>query len=317
VKLTDLITQYAAFRKSMGEDFRSNEKALRCFSRAVGEQLDLTDLTVDIVTRFLNGTGPITINWSKKRQALRGLFRYAVSRSYLSTAPLPKTTPKLPPSLVPYIYSRDELRRLIDGAASGAYRVRRRLLEPYTFRAVLLLLYGAGLRVSEALSLKLANVDLQDAMVVIRDTKFYKSRLVPLGAELNQAMVEYARERSRNGHSQDPEAFLFVTKKGGRIPIRTLQHAFRHLRSRTGIGRTDGAVYQPRLHDLRHAFAVHRLTTWYHDNKDVQRLLPLLSTYLGHLSIAATQIYLTMTPELLQEAGLRFAKYAFEEASHE
>ena len=81
--------------------------------------------------------------------------------------------------------------------------------------------------------------------------------------------------------------------------------------------RSDGARYQPRLHDLRHSFAVHRLTSWYRQGADVQTLLPYLSTYLGHVNLAATQVYLTMTPELLQEAARRFQQYAFEERYHD
>ncbi len=81
--------------------------------------------------------------------------------------------------------------------------------------------------------------------------------------------------------------------------------------------RDDGARYQPRLHDIRHSFVVHRLTSWYQQGADVQKLLPQLATYLGHVSIAATQVYLTMTPELLHEASVRFENYAFREVRHD
>jgi integrase len=97
----------------------------------------------------------------------------------------------------------------------------------------------------------------------------------------------------------------------------TLQNAFKRLRNHAGIHRTDGGRYQPRLHDLRHTFAVHRLTSWYQQGADVQRLLPNLSVYLGHINVASTQVYLTMTPELLQEASARFESYARREASDE
>lgn len=188
-------------------------------------------------------------------------------------------------------------------------------MEPHTFRTILLALYGAALRVSECLSLTLADVDLRQAVLTIRDTKFYKSRLVPLGNDLNDAMQKYAERRKAAGHSQEGDAPFFVTKLGERIPIRLIQRAFRRLRKQTGIRRFDGARYQPRLHDLRHSAAVHRLTAWYREGKDVQKLLPLLSTYMGHTDIASTQHYLTMTPELLQEASARFASYAFSEVS--
>jgi site-specific recombinase XerD len=96
----------------------------------------------------------------------------------------------------------------------------------------------------------------------------------------------------------------------------TAENIFSRLRVRAGVIRHDGSRYQPRLHDLRHAFAVHRLVSWYRQGADVQRLLPQLATYLGHVHIAATQRYLTMTPELLHEAGKRFECYA-REGEHE
>src|SRR5438309_1411337 len=98
-------------------------------------------------------------------------------------------------------------------------------------------------------------------------------------------------------------------------PIRNIRRESEWLRTHSGV-RRKGPQCPPRLHDLRHAAAVHRLTAWYREGKDVQRLLPLLSTYLGHVDIASTQLYLTMTPELLYEASQRFAQYVFGEVSH-
>ena len=184
-------------------------------------------------------------------------------------------------------------------------------MEAHTFRTLLLLLYGAGLRVSEALSLNLRDVGLQEAVLVIRDTKFFKTRLVPLGRELNDVITEYAKQRKKAKHSQSGDAPFFVTRLGARVPLYLLQRGFRRLRTQAGVRREDGARYQPRLHDLRHAAAVHRLTAWYREGKNVQRLLPLLSTYLGHVDIVSTQLYLTVTPEVLHEANKRFAKYVF------
>jgi integrase/recombinase XerD len=190
-------------------------------------------------------------------------------------------------------------------------------MEPHTFRAILLLLYGAALRVSEALSLNLADVDLEEAVIVIRDTKFYKTRLVPLGSDLNDVMTKYAKQRKRDRHSQSNNAPFFVTRLGARISSRLLRCAFQRLRTHSGVRRKGGPRCQPRLHDLRHAAAVHRVTAWYREGNDVHRLLPLLSTYLGHVDIASTQLYITMTPELLHEASQRFAaQYVFGEVSH-
>ncbi len=98
----------------------------------------------------------------------------------------------------------------------------------------------------------------------------------------------------------------------GPLDCQTIDYAFKKLRMHVGIRRTDGASEQPRLHDLRHTFAVHRLLAWYRSNANVQDLLPSLSTHLGHLNLSSTERYLTMTPELLTEASLRFEKYMLE-----
>jgi site-specific recombinase XerD len=316
MKLTQLIAQYVAFRKSLGQDFESDRRRLATFSRFVGESAEIDSVKPLQVAAFLTGRDPITGYWHLKYRTLRGFFSYAVTRGYLSRSPLPATVPKPPARFVPHIYSREELRRLLDGTASYQKHKTRIVMEPLTFRAMLLLLYGAGLRVSEALSLNLADVDVQEAVIVIRDTKFYKTRLVPLGSDLNDVMTKYAKQRNRDGHSQSNNAPFFVTKLGARISSRLLRHAFQRLRTHSGVRRKDDPQHQPRLHDLRHAASVHRLTAWYREGKDVQRLLPLLSTYLGHVDIASTQRYLTMTPELLLEASKRFARYVFGEVSH-
>lgn len=317
MKLSQLIAQYATFRKNLGQDFESDERRLRTLSRFVGESLDIRFLRPRQVAAFLAGHGPITSTWHTKYGALRGFFSYAVTRGYLSVSPLPAIVPKRPAPFVPYIFSMDELRRLLSGTAFYQKLKSRILMESPTFRAILLLLYGAGLRVSEALSLNVADVDLKEAVIVIRDTKFYKSRLVPLGSDLNDAMAQYAKERKRDGHSRRDDAPFFVTRLGARIPLPLIERAFRRLRAYSGIRRNGGARSQPRLHDLRHTAAVHRLTAWYREGKDVQRLLPLLSTYLGHTNIVGTQVYLTMTPDLLHAASKRFAEYVFGEVSHD
>ena len=130
-------------------------------------------------------------------------------------------------------------------------------------------------------------------------------------------MAEYLAQRNDTGHSQHPRAPFFVLRRGTCVSTQIVQYNFRHLCTYTGIRRTDGARYQPRLHDMRHSFAVHRLTTWYQQGADVQTRLPQLSTYLGHVNLAATQVYLTMTPELLQAASIRFERYVFEELCHD
>jgi site-specific recombinase XerD len=197
----------------------------------------------------------------------------------------------------------DELRRLFQVIDADQ---RNWSLEPATMHVIILLLYGAGLRLREATNLTCADVDLRDGVLTMRNTKFGKTRLVPVSPQLGQALARYAARR-RARHSGAP---FFTTRTGAAVKPDTLQHNFRILCNRAGIRRTDGTQEQPRLHDLRHTFAVHRLTSWYRQGADVQRLLHHLSVYLGHVHIRHTQIYLKMTPELLHAAGQQFERYA-------
>jgi site-specific recombinase XerD len=312
MKLKDLITQYTAFRKSMGTDFESAESLLNTFCRRMGADIDAGDVGAEQVEMFLAGTGSVTRYWRRKYDTLRGFYRYATSRGFVDRVPLPTTVPKMPDRFVPYIYNADELQRLIN--PTSPEKIGFRKLQPHTLRAVLLLLYGAGLRISEAVALTLKDVDLDAAVITIHNTKFHKTRLVPVGPKLNQAMAQYAARRKEAGHLQNADAPFFVLRRGGPLSVHIVREAFIRLREYAGIGRADGARYQPRLHDMRHSFVVWRLTSWYEEGADVQKLLPQLATYLGHVSIAATQVYITMTPELLHAASVRFERYALPEA---
>jgi site-specific recombinase XerD len=313
--LQDLSAQYVALRKSLGEHGAGAESVLKTFCRQIGTEIDVEEIRAERVTAFLAGTGPVTRYWHRKYGVLRGFYHYAISRGFVAASPLPTTVPKPPAPFVPYVYTHDELHRLLH--STTAYRKQHRQLEPHTLRTIVLLLYGAGLRVSEATSLTLGDVDVPEALMTIRNTKFNKTRVVPLGPDLQQVMASYLTQRHAAGHAQSPQAPFFVVRRGTPVSIQLVQQTFRCLCEYAGVRRTDGARYQPRLHDLRHSFAVHRLTTWYQQGADVQHLLPCLSTYLGHVNIAATQVYLTMTPELLEEASRRFAQYAFAEVRHD
>jgi integrase/recombinase XerD len=223
---------------------------------------------------------------------------------------------KVARTLRPYIYSRTELRTLFNSTTAACPKGHCKL-EPHTLRAILLLLYGAGLRVSEALALTLDDVDVAGALLMVRDTKFHKTRMVPLGAELNQEMARYAVRQTEAGHNQSGTAPFFVLRRGGAVQRPLVEARFKDLREYANVKRVDGARYQPRLHDLRHSFAVHRPVSWYQQGADVQKLLPQLFTYLGHLRISDTQPYLTMIPELLHEASARFERYAWKEGRHD
>jgi integrase/recombinase XerD len=314
MNITDLVTHYVAFRRTLGEQCVITEKTLRSFCRVVGLQTPVAGIRLEAVAEFLAGKGPITRTWHFKYFALKGLFHFAVSRGQLDKAPLPTEVPKCPPTVVPYIYSRDEIRRLLDAIPLLRHPCAR--VEPQTLRAILLVLYGAGLRRGEALGLSVADVDLANSLLTIRDTKFFKSRLVPISADLTRVLNDYARWRTDTHPSVGAAGTFFRDKRGEAVHRCSLASAFKRLREHVGVRRSDGGRFQPRLHDFRHAFAVHRLTEWYRHGADVQRLVYHLSVYLGHTSLAHTQVYLTMIPELLQQAGSFFERYARGEDNH-
>lgn len=315
MRLAAAMINYFTYRQALGERFDTNQRILKAFCHKIGNELEMTAIEPERVTAFLNGSGPLTASWHVRHNALQGFYQYALSRGLVTSSPLPTVKPQRPPAFVPYIYTHEELRRLL--AAALTYQKHRGHLEPHLVQMLLLLLYGAGLRVSEALGLTLSDVDLTQAVLTIRDSKFFTSRLVPVSTQLNDRLRQYAARRLKAGHSQSDEAPFFVKRNRQPVSIWNIEDAFGHIRQQAGVSRRDGARYQPRLHDLRHSFAVHRLTTWYEQGQDVQKLLPQLSVYLGHRYLAATSVYLTMTPELLRQAGERFEGYALKGGPHD
>lgn len=305
--LHEAIHQYIAWRQAHGANYKSGSSLLRLFLKTVGE-VDCNAVSTAQVLSFLAGKGPLTRSRENKYGALAGFYRYAVSRGYVKRSPLPGNEPKPPASAPPHIYTREELRRLLEAIESSqgpaAY------LGTDTLHTLLLLLYGTGLRIGEAQRLTLADVDLQEALLTVRGTKFFKSRLVPIGPQLAQVLKTYASSRADRPLPQGWSSCFLANRNGTPLASTTVHDAFLRLRHAAGIHGVKGRRHGPRLHDFRHSFAVHRLTAWYRQGADVQRLLPVLSTYLGHTDLAGTQVYLTMTPELLRQASCRFQRFA-------
>jgi len=260
------------------------------------------------VRTYLDGRGPVTLYWLRKWGTLRGLYRFALARGMVRRSPLPLRAPKVAVHFTPYIYSQPELRRLLQAITPE----RTNGVSPQTMHTLLLLLYGAGLRLSEALKLEDADVDVPSHLLYVRHSKFFKSRLVPIGPKLTKALADYLAERPACAGSR---RFL-CANKGTPVSRATAERIFRALRLAAGVKRPTGCRYQPRLHDLRHTMATHCLVNAYRTGADVQALLVNLSVYLGHVSLAGTQKYLTITPDLHRQAGARFARYALG-GSHE
>lgn len=309
----EAIARYVEFNQSVGMRFQVDEAILKAFHRHVGE-VDLAAISPDIVVAFLQPRHRVTSTWLMKHRALRRFYQHAITRGLVAHSPVPTAVPRVTETFVPHIYSDEELRRLLAGVAMHQARARCTIAAP-TFRALLLLLYGAGLRLGEALALRREDVDLRTGMVLIREAKFYKARSLPIGPTLTQALAVSAAPAPTQRAM--PQTTFFASRSGGALPHHTVRHTFVSLCARTGVYARAGSQAAPRLHDLRHTFAVHRLLAWYREGADVQRCLPHLSTYLGHARIACTQRYLTMIPELLEHASQRFETYARSEARHE
>lgn len=314
--LHEAIDSYIALKRSLGAVFSAETRILRSFARALGD-IPLDTIDAKAVRAFCRGHGPPTRWWERKHQALRGFFAYLVTRGHLSAPLLSEPGPHIPRSFEPYIYSRSELQRLLD--ATAILQDHRSPLRQTTFRTLLLLLYGAGLRPSEGLRLRYLDVDLDERILAIWDTKFFKSRLVPIGPALTRVLDTYRKDRQCLPMPTGDHSAFFASRTGGAITLGMLEKMFIQLREHAEIRSPPGARWQPRLHDLRHTFAVHRLIAWYREGADVQANLPLLSTYLGHVNVSGTQPYLTMTSELLAEASKRFERYAAlgEEEKHD
>lgn len=306
MKLSEAIDLYIHRRRAVGAYLHGPETILRSFLHHYGD-LELHRIRTSQITQFLNGRrGVRTSTWRGKHGALKLFFAYWCLRGRLRKSPVPLTAPKPPQDFIPYIYSLAELERLLN-ALPECQRCSACLITAVTFRALLLLLYGTGMRLGEALGLRIANVDLAQNLIRISETKFYKTRLVPIGDDVHRVLKNYLSSPNRKKRADSP---LFQSKSREQIKAPIAERTFKRLRKMCGVRRPDTFSFQPRIHDLRHTFAVHRVTTWYQQGADVQKLLPALSTYLGHVSLESTQRYLSMTPELLQQANDRFERYA-------
>ena len=312
MNLFPAIESYVRTRRALGADFTTASKILRSFGRMLGD-LPLEAISDERCSAFCWGR-PRRRFATEKHSTLNVFFRYLVGRGSLTVSPLPDPPRRTPSRFQPYIYSHKELERLLEAPAMVCASKRWRM-QPQTLRMLFLLLYGAGLRVGEALSLRLCDVNLTKRILSILDTKFFKSRLVPIGEQLSGALADYLCMRTKLPVFEEERSRVFVFRTGEPLSYSSVHNAFVQLREWAGIKRED--QWQPRIHDLRATFAVHRLIAWYREGVNVQARLPLLATYLGHVSVSGTIPYLSMIPALLSEAALRFERYALNPKENE
>lgn len=302
--LTTLAERFIRLKQDLGLRFRREGADLRHFVgflRARGAESggDLRVDTLDAYTTEIRGRRPATHRAALRVAAefldhLAGLGRTSVGG--IEVPPGPRR-----PDYRPYIFSLEELRFLF---------ARADLPHPGQDRAaVYVLLYACGLRVGEAARLRVGDVDLDRGTIFIERTKFNKDRLLPLAARIRERLARYRQARRATAGPRDP---FFVDGEGRAYTAAGLSAAFRRDLRAWGLYQptrvAEGLSWgSPRVHALRHSFAVNRLLSWYRSGADVQAKLPLLSTYLGHSSLRETQVYLKVAGVLLREGHRRFA----------
>lgn len=291
---------FVALRRSLGLEYLRQARILRAFDRYVLTRGDVGPLTQELAVEFATSNTALMATTKAGRYSIvRHFAQYLATLD--STSPLldPKavSAPKLPPR--PYIYTEDELLQLVQEARRISPRFPMRGI---TLAAMIGLVASTGLRISEAVNLDRADVDLTAGILLIRQTKFYKDRLVPIHSTTCDALVDCAALRDTHyPHPKSPAFFLNHNRT--RFSINTFQCLFCEVTRRIGLRGDRGRG--PRVHDMRHSFIVRRLIQWYRDEEDVQAWLPVLATYVGHSHYTDTAYYITAAPELMALAAAR------------
>lgn len=247
-------------------------------------------------------------HWAKRLGFVRGFARHRSATDPRTQVPAPGLLPFQPKRARPYLYSDDEMRRLLCAALRMPHRFERGALQPLTYHCLFGLLSVSGMRLVEVRNLELQDVDLTAAVLTIRGTKFGKSRLVPLHTSTCKVLADYVVRRDRHWTGRPVSSYLFVSSRGNRLDAAEIHRAFYRLSRQIGL-RGESDSHGPRLHDMRHNFATRTLVRWYQSGQDPERRLPILSAYLGHVHVEDTQWYLNASPELMREAMRRLEQH--------
>ncbi len=312
MNVIEAINRYTGYRVNLGEKVHTLKYLLLGFGRHVGSHQPLDQISEETCLSYLSlkGTrnGIATSYWFCIYSAINGLYKWAMARGYAEYCPLPKDKPREPETFKPYIYTMEELSRIFETALT--YRKRFNIEYPIVIQTMLKVTCFLGLRPSETVNLHIGDVDVPNRLIIIRVTKFYKSRLVPVSEPVMKIIRDYISWRSGTvRNTKATENHLFIDKRNRHVKLTALQQAFRLICAKADIHRHDTGRCDVRLQDMRHTFATSRVIQWYNEGLDVQELLPALSTYLGHCNLDSTAAYITLTDNLLYEAGNKFKSY--------
>lgn len=298
------VQSYLAFRRSFGFELLGDEGLLESFARLAdsrhAEYLDLP-LTTDWAQSTKHATH---FTWGRRIEVLRGFAKYLCRLDTRTFVPPPNMFGPTHRRLVPHIFTEEEIRTLLDaterlkpiGGLRGA-----------TCQTVFGLLASSGLRISEALNLTRDTVDLDSGVLDVRNTKFHQCRFVPLHATVVSHLLTYAQRRDREIPTAGCDRF-FIRQDGQPVSQRHVLYALQSLCKELGWT-VRGDHVRHRLHDLRHTFIVRSVLRLYEQGADVDRGIPILSTYVGHAKLEDTYWYLTGIPELMSVAAKRFHAY--------
>jgi integrase/recombinase XerD len=292
MKFSRAIQKYVAWKNLRGIQFRRDTPFLNALRKQTGDcHLDV--VTSQQILSYLDGQRMSPATWWRRYRMFNAFFQFWLLRGQVNRLPMPRPRAAWPHPFKPYIYSREELALLLDTTRSTQLD-RSCVLDQNTVRTLLLFIYGTGARLAEALSLRLENVDLRKRLVTVPDPREGRARTIPFGRNLEKCLRSYLI--SCAGRRVSCLNF-FLDKKGKAIADPTFRGNFQRLLRRAGIRQGVDATRPPGIRDLRHTFAVHRLSAWLKQGKNPRRMLPVLSAYMGHVKWTATEQYLSLTPE--------------------
>lgn len=304
--LGSLMKRHLQLRRSLGYELRTAEIALDRFDAYAADSFpDSQTVTRPMITGYLETISDLhPITRHRQLSVLRQFCRFLFQLDPENYIPESRLLPAAKSDFQPHIYTVNEVVHLMDAAQSlppaGSLR-------PHTYSTLIGLLWASGLRGGELVRLNLEDVDLEKGVLHIRQTKNFKSRLVPLMDSVRVALLAYRDVRARLGMAQDPQSPFFINERKHRCARRTVIGTFRMLTRQLGL--TSAYGREPRLHDLRHTWATRCLAGIYEKGQSPNAALPVLATYLGHVNIACTTIYLHPATELLVQAGVRFQNH--------
>jgi integrase/recombinase XerD len=292
VTLSEAIDIYVRRKQAYGFLFTNGQKALNAFSRQVDDP-SLNHVVARDILSFLDGPRTSTETWRSKYRLLKRFFEFWSLRGTMPVLLLPPPRPPSRQTFAPYIYTRREIRSLL--TATGECQQRNLCaVDAVTLRCLLLTLYATGALRGEILDLLIEDVSFKNQRLTLHGNRVTQSRSIPINSDLQKELHNFVTLRHKGKNVRGP---LFLAKDGQPLSAGTLGANFQRLRRIAGITRHDGAGYQPRMHDLRSTFAVHRITSWIKEGADLNRMLPALAAYMGNVSLATTEQYLSLTPE--------------------